>query len=173
VVHERDLTHVSVYRWVQRFTPLLIEAARSCRHAPGDRWFVDETYVKVAGRWVYLSRAIDQFGQVIDVLVSPKRDLVAIGRFFTRVLEHSPRPAEVSTDRAPAYPRVLDELLPSACHVTAQYANNAVEADHGRLKARLRPNAWSPTTTLGPSDQYRTCVRPEPAPRTLRTGPRP
>jgi IS6 family transposase len=57
--------HVTVYRWVQRFTPLLIDAARPCRHAPGDRWFVDETYVKVAGRWVYLYRAIDQFGQII------------------------------------------------------------------------------------------------------------
>src|SRR5918998_24411 len=62
-----DVDHVSVYRWVQRFTPLLIDAARLSRHVPGDRWFVDETYVKVAGRWVYLYRAIDQFGQVIDV----------------------------------------------------------------------------------------------------------
>jgi transposase, IS6 family len=98
---------------------------------------VDETYVKVAGRWVYLYRAIDQYGQVIDVLVSPKRDLAATRRFFTRVLEHGPRPAEVTTDRAPAYPRVIEELIPAACHVTEQYANNAVEADHGRLKARL------------------------------------
>jgi IS6 family transposase len=45
----------------------------------------------------------------------------------------------VTTDRAPAYPRVLDELLPAACHVTEQYANNAIETDHGRLKSRLRP----------------------------------
>jgi transposase-like protein len=130
---------VTVYRWVQRFTPLLIDAARPCRHAPGDRWFVDETYVKVAGQWVYLYRAIDQFGQVIDVLVAEKRDLAATRRFFTRALQHGSRPSEVSTDRAPAYPRVLDELLPSACHVMHQYANNAVEADHGRLKSRLRP----------------------------------
>src|ERR1700733_7428331 len=112
--------HVSVYRWVQRFTPLLVDAARPCRHVPGDRWFVDETYVKVAGRWVYLYRAIDQFGQVIDVLVSPKRDIAATHRFFTRALEHGPRPSEVTTDRAPAYPRVLDELLPAACHVMEQ-----------------------------------------------------
>ena len=130
---ERGITvdHVSVYRWVQRFTPLLIDAAQPCRHAPGDRWFVDETYVKIAGRWVYLYRAIDQFGQVIDVLVAEKRDLAATRRFFTRALEHSPRPGEVSTDRASTYPRVFDELLPSACHITEQYANNAVEADHG------------------------------------------
>jgi transposase-like protein len=138
---ERGITvdHVTLYRWVQRFTPLLIDAARPRRHAPGDRWFVDETYVKVAGRWVYLYRAIDQYGQVIDVLVTEKRDLAATRRFFTRALEHSPRPTEVSTDGAPAYPRVIDELLPAACHITEQYANNAVEADHGRLKARLRP----------------------------------
>jgi transposase, IS6 family len=136
-----EVDHVTIYRWVQRFTPLLIEAARPCRHAPGDRWFVDGTYVKVAGRWVYLYRAIDQYGQVIDVLVSPKRDLAATRRFFTRALEHSPRPAEVNTDRAPTYLRILDELLPSARHVTEQYANNTVEADHGRLKSRLHPCA--------------------------------
>src|SRR5918997_5909024 len=130
--------HVSVYRWVQRFTPLLIEAARPCRHAPGDRWFVDETYVKVAGRWGYLYRAIDQYGQVIDVLVSDKRDMAATRRFFTRALEHGPSPTEVTTDRAAAYLRVLDELMPSACHVTEQYANNRIEADQGRLKSRLR-----------------------------------
>jgi transposase, IS6 family len=123
-----DVDHVTIYRWVQRFTPLLIDAARLCRHASGDRWFVDETYVKVAGRWVYLYRAIDQFGQVIDVLVSEKRDLAATRRFFTRALEHSPRPTEVTTDRAPAYPRVVDELLPATCHITEQYANNPVES---------------------------------------------
>jgi transposase-like protein len=138
---ERGITvdHVTIYRWVQRFTPLLIDAARPCRHATGDRWFVDETYVKIAGRWVYLYRAIDQFGQVIDVLVAEKRDMAATRRFFTRALEHGPSPTEVTTDRAAAYPRVLEELVPAACHVTEQYANNAIEGDHGRLKARLRP----------------------------------
>ena len=134
-----EVDHVSVFRWVQRFTPLLIEAARPCRHAPGDRWFVDETYLKIAGRWVYLYRAIDQFGQVIDVLVAEKRDLEATRRFFIQAIDHGTRPTEVSTDRASTYPRVLDELLPAACHVTDQYRNNPIEADHGRLKSRLRP----------------------------------
>src|SRR5436309_450530 len=130
--------HVTVYRWVQRFTPLLIDAAGPCRHAPGDRWFVDETYAKVAGRWVYLYRAIDQFGQVIDVLVSEKRDLAATRRFLTRALQHGSSPIEVTTDHAAAYPRVLDELVHAACHVTDQYGNNPIESDHGRLKFRLR-----------------------------------
>jgi transposase, IS6 family len=134
-----QVDHVSIYRWVQRFTPLLIDAARPRRHATGDRWFVDETYVKVAGQWVYLYRAIDQFGQVIDVLVSNKRDLAATRRFFTRALEHGPRPSEVSTDQAPAYSRVVDELLPAACHVMERYANNPIESDHGRFKSWLWP----------------------------------
>ena len=56
-----EVDHVTVYRWVLRFAPLLAEAARPCRHA-GDRWQVDETYVKVAGQWRYVYRAIDQFG---------------------------------------------------------------------------------------------------------------
>jgi IS6 family transposase len=88
---------------------------------------------------VYLYRAIDQNSQVIDVLVSEKRDIAATRQFFTRALEHGPSPTEVTTDRAAAYPRVLDELLPTSCHVTEQYANNVIEADHGRLKSRLRP----------------------------------
>jgi transposase-like protein len=110
---ERGVTvdHVTIYRWVQRFTPEFIEAARFCRHAPGDRWFADETYVKVAGRWTYLYRAIDQHGQVIDMLLSARRDLAAARRFFTRALRAGTIPAEVTTDRAPAYPRVLDELI--------------------------------------------------------------
>jgi IS6 family transposase len=73
------------------------------------------------------------------VLVSEKRDIAATRQFFTRALEHGPRPTEVTTDRAPTYPRVLDELVPDACHVTEQYANNRIEADHARLKSRLRP----------------------------------
>jgi transposase, IS6 family len=83
-----QVDHVSVYRWVQRFTPLLAEAARSCRHAVGDRWQVNETYVKVAGRWRYVYRVIDQFGQVIDVLVSARRDTNAAHRFFERTIGH-------------------------------------------------------------------------------------
>jgi len=84
-----DVDHVTVYRWVERFIPLFIDAARPCRHAVGDRWFVDETYVKVAGRWIYLYRAVDQFGQVIDVLGAQKGDMAATRRFFTRALEHA------------------------------------------------------------------------------------
>ena len=135
-----EVDHVTVYRWVQRFTPLLADAARPCRHRAGDRWLVDETYVKVAGQWRYVYRAIDQFGQVIDVFVSPRRDAAAARRFFEQAISTTKvAPVEVVTDRAATYPTVLEDLLPAAWHCTARYASNRVEADHGRLESRLRP----------------------------------
>jgi len=134
-----EVDHVTIYRWVQRFTPLVIEAARPCRHSVGDRWFVDETYVKVAGVWRYVYRAVDQHGQVIDVLVSKRRNVPAATRFFEMMLAGRDRPKEVTTDLAAPLLRVIDELLPDALHDTTQYANNRIECDHGRLKARLRP----------------------------------
>ena len=106
-----EVDHVTVYRWVQRFTPLFADAARPLRHAAGDRWFVDETYVKVAGRRRYLYRAVDQYGQVIDVLLSEQRDTAAARRFFTHALRHGPAPVEVTTDKAGPYLRVPDELI--------------------------------------------------------------
>jgi transposase, IS6 family len=138
---DRGITvdHVTIYRWVQTFTPEFIDAARPTRHAAGDRWFVDETYVKVAGRWTYLYRGLDQHGQVIDVLLSQRRDGAAARAFFGRSMSCGRRPVEVTTDRAPVYPRILDELVPSARHILEQYGNNVIEADHGLLKARLRP----------------------------------
>ena len=134
-----EVDHVTVYRWVQTFTPEFIDAARTARHATGDRWFVDETYVKVAGHWTYLYRAVDQFGQVIDVLVSPRRDSQAARGFFARALTRGRAPIEITTDRAAVYPRVVEQAAPGARHVFERYENNRVEADHGRLKARLRP----------------------------------
>jgi len=120
--------------------PALAGAARPCRHVVGDRWQVDKTYVKVAGRWRYVYRAIDQFGQVIGVYVAPRRDLRAARRFFERAIDATKvTPSEVVTDRASTYPVVLEELLPAAWHRTERYANNAIETDHGRLKTRLRP----------------------------------
>jgi transposase-like protein len=135
-----EVDHVSVYRWVQRFAPEFAEAARARQHVVGDRWHVDETYLKVGGSWRYLFRAIDQFGQVIDVFLSPRRNGDAARRFFARAISRTRiSPVEVTTDRYRVYPRVLDEVLPGAFHDTGVHANNPLETDHGRLKSRLRP----------------------------------
>jgi IS6 family transposase len=92
-----EVDHVTIYRWVQRFTPLVIDVARPCRHSVGDRWFVDETYVKVAGVWRYVYRAVDQHGQVIEVLVSKRRNVAAATKFFEMMLAGRDRPTEVTT----------------------------------------------------------------------------
>jgi transposase, IS6 family len=134
-----EVDHVTLFRWVQRFTPLLVDAARPSRHTVGDHWFVDETYVRVAGRWRYVYRAIDQHGQVVDVYVSPRRDARAARQFFVTALRAHTEPSEVVTDRAWTLQAVVEELIPAAFHDTSKYANNRIEADHGRLKARLRP----------------------------------
>ena len=104
-----EVDHVTLFRWVQRFVPLLAEAARPCRHLVGDRWFVDETYVKVGGVWRYVYRAIDQHSQVIDVMVSKTRDIAA------------------------PLLRLIDDLLADADHDTTKHANNRVECDHPQV----------------------------------------
>ena len=93
-----NVGHVTIYRWVQTFTAEFIDAARPARHASGDRWFVDETYVKVAGRWTYLYRAIDQCGPLIDVLVCERRARAARA-FFTRAVTVGPAPAGGTTSQ--------------------------------------------------------------------------
>jgi hypothetical protein len=158
---ERGVTvdHVTIYRWVQRFTPEFIEAARPGRHAPGNRWFVDETYLKVAGRWTYVYRAVDQHGQAIDVLVSAKRDLAAARRFFAQALRAGTIPAEVTTDRAAAYPRVagvegfLDVLAGDL--VAAGYA---VCID-GEQDAQAMPGAGSDLGGRAPEASHRPADR--------------
>jgi IS6 family transposase len=84
---------------------------------------------EVAGRWRYVYRAIDQFGQVIDVFVSPRRDTTAARRFFQQAIKTTKvQPVEIVTDKAATYPMVLDELVPPAWHHTEQHANNRIEA---------------------------------------------
>jgi len=161
-----EVDHVRIYRWVQRFAPEFAEAARARQHVVGDRWHVDETYLKVGGSWRYLFRAIDQFGQVIDAFLSPRRDAKAACLFFDRAIDRTRvSPVEVTTDRYRVYPRVLDELLPAAFHDTGVHANNPLETDHGRLTAaepsRLRVRAprlrsarkYRPSTAAGGSFQ--------------------
>ena len=96
-------------------------------------------------------RSVSGTHKVIDVLASQKRDLAATRRFFARALNAARRPTEVTTDRAPAYPRVLDELVPEACQVVEQCANNPIEADHGRLKGPDTSDARLEVAPLRPS----------------------
>jgi transposase, IS6 family len=153
---------------VQQFTSEFIEPARPCPRLPGDRWYVDETYVKICGRWTHLYRAVDPRGQVIDVMLSTRRDLPAAWAIFTRALAVGGTQTEVTTDGAPAYPRALAEDAPAAMRTVERYANNPIEADYGRVKAWLRPmrglKRFRSAQTLAAGHAFRA----EPAPRPLR-----
>jgi IS6 family transposase len=135
-----QVDHVTIYRWVQRFTPLLADAARPCRHLVGDRLFVDETYVKVAGRWRYVYRAIDRFGQSLTCS-SPR------GGIRWQPTGSSSGPSALRRWRlwrsSPTEQRPI-RWCSRSCYQRrgtepSGAPNNRVEADHGRLKARLRP----------------------------------
>ena len=130
----------TVYRWVQRFLPSLHVAARRHRQPVGVKWRVDETYCRLGGRWAYCSRAIDQHGQVVDVLFSERRNAAAARRFFERAIDRAHvEPERVTTDRAGCYPPALRQVLPGAEHRCSKYLNNGIERDHQHLKQRLRP----------------------------------
>jgi transposase-like protein len=114
------------------------------RRSPGDRWYVDETYIKVNGVWRYVYRAVDQYGHVIDVLVSKPRDGHVARRFFTRALTTlKVTPTEVINDKAPTYPRVLDELVPSAWHHVDGVLRRQ---DHRKFQGGHRPRLKLLTT---------------------------
>jgi transposase-like protein len=125
--------------WVREFAPLYEGAARSFRRAVGERWSVDEIYVKVAGDWVYVYRAIDEHGQVVDVYVSAERATEDAATFFRRAIETTGvPPTEVTTDSAAAYPPALAAVLPGVLHETGKMVQQRIERDHQHLKGRVR-----------------------------------
>jgi IS6 family transposase len=111
---ERGLSvdHVTVWRWVQRYAPELDRRLRKRLKATNDSWRVDETYVRVKGKWVYLYRAVDSTGATIDFLLSAKRDAAAAERFLTKALggENHLAPRVINTDKHAAYPPAIVEL---------------------------------------------------------------
>jgi putative transposase len=135
-------THEAVRDWEAKLAPLLSEALRKRRAGTvGRSWYADETYVKVAGKWCYLYRAIDRDGNLIDVYLSETRDLAAAKMFFRSARSVTQvAPDRVTTDGHDAYPRAVREALgEKVVHRTNQYLNNHLEQDHRGIKGRYRP----------------------------------
>src|SRR3954447_2367562 len=129
----------TVFDWVQKFAPLYQDAAKAYRHRVGRRWSVDETYVKVAGRWGYVYRALDEYGQVVEVLFREHRDTEAATAFFPSALENTGvTPQTVTTDKAAAYPPAFAQVLPEIKHITGKAEQQGIERDHQHLKGRLK-----------------------------------
>ncbi len=152
----RDLTEImcernlsidpsTIWRWVQCYAPELNERIRRELKPTNGSWRTDETYVRVAGRWTYLYRAVDSTGATIDFLVSETRDLTSARRFFQKALAAPghPRPRVINVDGNPSYPTVIEELkqervLGRRCRCRiVPYLNNVVEQDHRSIKRRV------------------------------------
>ena len=140
-----DVSHTTILRWVQCYV-LGFEKHWSHYARPvGSSWRVDETYIKVCGRWHYLYRAVDKQARTIDFLLSEHRDIAAAKRFFTRAVQQHGAPERITLDGYPASHTAVAELkqegvLLSETKVwTSKYLNNIIEQDHRRVKQRIYP----------------------------------
>ena len=134
--------HETVRAWEAKLTPALAEELRRRRRGKvGRSWYVDETYIKVDGRWCYLYRAIDRSGTLVDVMFSEHRDMAAAKAFFRSAKAVTGvTPDRVTTDGHDSYPRAIKtELGKGVRHRTSRYLNNRLEQDHRGLKGRYRP----------------------------------
>jgi transposase, IS6 family len=138
--------HVTVWRWVQRYAPELQRRLRRRLKPTNDSWRVDETYIRVRGKWCYLYRAVDSSGATIDFLLSAKRDAAAAERFLAKALSgvNHQSPRVINTDKHSGYPVAIaqlkvGEVLEENCqHRPVQYLNNVLEQDHRAIKRRVR-----------------------------------
>src|SRR6266700_1993406 len=138
-------TYEAVRDWEARFAPLIADQLRRKRRGQvGTSWQVDETYVKVHGKWCYLYRAIDRDGNLVDSMLSEKRNMDAAQRFFQQALQtvgHAPE--RVTTDGHDSYPRAIREILGGdVLHQSNHYLNNLIEQDHRGIRTALLPHAW-------------------------------
>src|ERR1700676_805436 len=137
-----EFTYEAIRDWEAKLTPSLIDGLRRRgKGRIGRSWYVDETYIKVQGRWCYLYRAIDRSGALVDVRLSETRDMAAAKAFFRSARAVTGvAPARVTTDGHDSYPRAIRTILGDGVkHRTSQYLNNRIEQDHRGIKSRYGP----------------------------------
>ncbi len=142
---ERNLSvdHVTIWRWVQRYAPVLNLRIRREMRRPNRSWRIDETYVKVAGKWAYLYRAVDSAGDTIEFMLSPNRDLIAARLFLRLALSGAaPRPRVINVDGHPAYATAIAELKESGeLRPTMSLPNGPIPEQHHRAGPSLHQEA--------------------------------
>jgi len=138
-----QVDHSTINRWSIRFLPLLEEAFRKYKRPVGVSWRMDETYIKVNGKWKYLYRAVDKAGKTIDFLLTAKRDKEAAMRFFNKAMQANGVPEKVAMDKSGANKSAIDQIIEDkeiAVEVRqVKYLNNIIEQDHRAVKRNTLP----------------------------------
>jgi transposase-like protein len=164
-----DVSHTTILRWVQCYVPEFERRWRRYARPVGTSWRVDETYIRVRGRWTYLYRAVERHGLTIDFLPGERRDTAAARRFLTRAVERHGALGRMTLDGYPATHAAVAELKasgvirPETKVWTSKYLNNLVEQDHRRVKQRVYPllgfkrfrNATIAITGIEPAQKIR------------------
>jgi IS6 family transposase len=137
-----NISHTTIMRWVHEFGPEIDKRIRPYLKPTNDSYRVDETYIKVNGKWKYLYRAVDSEGCTIDFMLSENRDMHAAKRFFKKALSspHNQSPRAITVDKNPAYPPAIEQLM-NEKNLSKQtiirqtkYLNNVIEQDHRFIK---------------------------------------
>jgi transposase-like protein len=135
--------HATVHRWALKIVPVLAKVFRSRKRPVGSSWRVDETYIKVGGRWKYLYRAVDRLGCTVDFLLTAHRDIAAARRFFERAIDQHDVPEKITIDKSGANAAAVHGLVADSGVATelrqSKYLNNLIEQDHRAIKRIVRP----------------------------------
>ena len=150
IMEERGVKvdHATLNRWVIRYSPLIADEAQKKKQSVSGSWRMDETYIKVKGKWTYLYRAVDKFGNTIDFMLSEKRDEAAATAFFKKTIDNNGVPEKVVIDKSGANNAGIENinclffLVFSWCFIEilqVKYLNNIVEQDHRFIKKITKP----------------------------------
>jgi len=145
IMEERGfyVDHSTIHRWVAHYSPQLLSAFRKQKRKPGLRWRLDETYIRVKGKWKYYYRAVDRDGATIDFLLTSKRDKKAALRFLSKAIGYNGKPSLINIDKSGANTAAIKQYNNDTGKRVktrqCKYLNNVVEQDHRLIKRITKP----------------------------------